>query len=208
MRILRQDAQELVVQESTQWLSYIFFAVCLPLLYRAVVVGQRGFLFTVAFFGLFAVAWLRKTTFVFDAGAQMARWKKRSPFKTSEGSIPFSEITGVGLETCAGSSDGGVTYRLTILKAQGATPLSDTYSSGAERHAAIREEILRFLHLDAPQTPMSGDAPLADEASIRSLLRQGRKIDAITLSRESAKIGLTEAVRRVDEIEERMKAEK
>jgi hypothetical protein len=45
---------------------------------------------------------------------------------------------------------------------------------------------------------------LADEASIRSLPGQGRKMDAITLLRESTKIGLTEAVQRVNEIEERM----
>jgi hypothetical protein len=208
MRILRQNPQELVVQESTEWLSYIFFAVCLPLVYRAVVAVQRGFLFTAAFFLLFAIAWLRKTTVVFDAGAQMARWRKRSPFKTTEGSIPFSAITGVGTETCAGGSNGGITYRLTILTAQGATPLSDTYSGGTKRHAAIREEILRFLKLDTPHSLDSSDAPVADEASLRSLLRQGRKIDAVTLLRESARIGLTEAVQRVNEIEERMKAEK
>jgi len=207
MRILRQNALELVVQESTGWLCFLFVAVALLLLYCAAAKGQWGCFFAAVLFALFGVMWLRKTTFVFDAGAQRACWKKRSPFKTVEGSIPFSEITGVGTETTS-MPKGGVGYRLTLISAQGATPLSDTYSSGAKRHAAIREEILRFLKLDAPRTPFSQEPSPADEASIRSLLAQGRKIDAITLLRESANIGLTEAVRRVDAIEERTKAGK
>jgi len=44
--------------------------------------------------------------------------------------------------------------------------------------------------------------------SIRSLLRQGRKIDAISLMRSGSKISLTEAVERVEEIDKSMKAAK
>jgi ribosomal protein L7/L12 len=45
-----------------------------------------------------------------------------------------------------------------------------------------------------------------DEASIRALLQQGRKVDAIKFVRTNYQLDLTEAVDRVNEIDEKMKA--
>jgi len=48
----------------------------------------------------------------------------------------------------------------------------------------------------------------AHETSIQSLLKQGRKVDAIELVRASQHIGLTEAVNLVNSIDEKMKGAK
>ena len=196
--------------DSAMGMSAFLFLASLPLFYVATRPGKIGALFGACLFLLGAVIWFRKTTFTFDAGEQRVRWQGRKVLKVERGIIPFSEITGIGTETTFGSS-GSNTYRLTILTRSGLVPLAYTYGGNQERYASIREEILRFLHIEVP-APRAGTGQSAsgataiDEASVRSLLSQGRKIDAIALVRRSANTGLTEAVRIVDEIDEKMKA--
>jgi hypothetical protein len=77
----------------------------------------------------------------------------------------------------------------------------------------MREAILAFLNPGAQgassaSTETASGAGLADEASIRSLLRQGRKIDAVTLLRSTERLSLTEAMRRINAIDAAMKAGK
>ena len=72
---------------------------------------------------------------------------------------------------------------------------------------------MRFLHLEAGEgsgadQDGSNAVGAGDLESIRSLLAQGRKIDAISLVRSGSKISLTEAVERVEEIDRNMKAAK
>ena len=210
MRITRHTAQELVLVDSAVGVSAVLFAASLPLFYAATRPGKIGALFGACLFLLGAVVWFRKTTFTFDAGEQRVRWQGRKVLKVESGVIPFSEITGIGTETTFGSS-GSNTYRLTILTRRGLVPLAYTYGGDRERYASIREEILRFLHLEVPAAKAGRDRSMSgavaiDEESVRSLLRQGRKIDAIALVRGSASIELTEAVRIVEGIDEKMKA--
>jgi hypothetical protein len=77
----------------------------------------------------------------------------------------------------------------------------------------MRAEILAFLHPGAQgassaATETASGTGLADEASIRSLLRQGRKIDAVTLLRSTERLSLTAAMQRVNAIDAAMKAGK
>jgi ribosomal protein L7/L12 len=64
---------------------------------------------------------------------------------------------------------------------------------------------LEFLHIENSEASSSS---VGDENSIQSLLKHGRKIDAIQLVRASQEIGLTEAVERVNELDAKMKAAK
>jgi ribosomal protein L7/L12 len=82
-----------------------------------------------------------------------------------------------------------------MVTAQGTIPMSDSYSGGKQSKTEMRERILRFMGKNA------GSVSEADESSIRSLLAQGRKIDAIQLLRSSRNIGLTEAKQQVEAIE-------
>jgi hypothetical protein len=208
MRITRHTAQELVVEDSALGVSAILFVASVPLFYVATRPGKIGALFGACLFLLGAVVWLRKTIFTFDAGEQRVRWRGRKILKIENGVIPFSEITGIGTETTFGSD--GNTYRLTILTRGGVVPLAYTYGGNQKKYLSIREEILRFLHLEVPspeteaRSQPTGTLQI-DEASVRSLLSQGRKIDAISLVRSSTHLALTEAVRLVEQIDEKMR---
>jgi len=69
----------------------------------------------------------------------------------------------------------------------------------------LKAEILQFLHMDIAA---ASTAESADDNSIESLLKQGRKVDAIALVRASQHIGLTEAVDIVNRIDEKLKTAK
>jgi hypothetical protein len=140
---------------------------------------------------------------VFDAGKQQASWWRRRAFKAASGVVPFGEITGIGMESSTAENN-VLTYRLTILTSDKPVPMSDVYAGNRAHYEALKAEISQFLHVDNVEMPAAG----VDENSIRSLLSQGRKVDAIELVRASEHIGLTEAVNRVNEIDEKMKAAK
>ena len=112
----------------------------------------------------------------------------------------------IGMETTSGSH-GELSYRLTILTSDKPVPMSDVYSGNQGHYATIRQEILAFLKLDgaAKSREDVGQTGVDDEASVVSLLKQGRRIDAIQLVRSTQKIGLTEATTRVAQILEKMK---
>jgi ribosomal protein L7/L12 len=75
----------------------------------------------------------------------------------------------------------------------------------AHTYEALKAEISQFLHVDNEEMMTSG---VLNETSIQSLLRQGRKVDAIELVRASQHIGLAEAVNVVNGIDQKMNAPK
>ncbi len=196
MRIVRQTDQELVVRDSMIWLSVFFTLISSPMLYAAIVHGTKGIQYPAGVFLLIALFCLRKTTFVFDARQRIVRWQGLRILKVYSGSMPFSEITGIGTETIPGQR-GQSQYRLTLITPHGSTPLSDGYGGGGRWLEKIRETIVAFLKLDGATVADHSDF----DASIRSLLKQGRKIDAITLVREKENLSLALALQRVEEIE-------
>jgi hypothetical protein len=212
MRITRQTPTELVVEDSLLWVAVLCALVAAPLLYIGIAPGMHGTLAgggLFLFFGLFGV---RKTTFVFDGIERLVRWKDRKLFKVESGKIPFSEITGIGVEAMS-SNDSGAAYRLSILTGHGSVPMAYAYGGGKDRHAGMRAEILAFLNPGArgassASIETASGAGLADEASIRSLLRQGRKIDAVVLLRSAERLSLSEAMRRIHAIDAAMKTGK
>ncbi|MGA3371961.1 MAG: hypothetical protein ABSC48_09390 [Terracidiphilus sp.] len=207
MRIVRQNEQELVVRDSMIWLSVFFALVSLPMIYAALAHGTKGIQYPAGVFLLIALFCLRKKTFVFDARQRIVRWHGIRVLRTYSGSMPFSEITEIGTETMP-SPHGQTLYRLTLITARGSTPISDGYGGGGQWFEKIREAIVAFVKPDAPSVAgaasTAGDSGL--DASIRSLLAQGRKIDAIALARTRENLDLTQAVQRVKEVEEQRKA--
>ena len=84
-------------------------------------------------------------------------------------------------------------------------------SSNSNGYAELRSQILGFIRPGLagapPDTDVNADGIPADlDSSIRSLLNQRRKIDAIELLRSRGRIGLTEAVKRIDAVDKNMKA--
>jgi hypothetical protein len=210
MHVTRKTNQELIVLDSSIWISIFLLCASAFVTYRLVLENNRkGFLLDGVFL-LFILLFWRKEVVVFDAARQQATWTRRRLLNVANGNIPFSEITGIGMETS--SSDGALTYRLTILTAHGTTPMSDSYAGDQQKYENLRQEILTFLKLDFVAAKTSSGSTLAsgigDEASVRSLLQQGRKIDAIKLLRSTQNLGLAEATDRVALIDEQMKSAK
>ena len=203
MHVTRKTNQELVVVDSTIWVSVLLLCVFVPAVYISIVRGERAGLLAAGFLLLCGFAFWRKEVVVFDAGRQRASWWRRRAFKAASGAVPFSEITGIGIESSP--ADRTLVYRLTILTSGQPVPMSDVYRGDKPGCDSVRAQILEFLHLDGEARSSSG---VAHENSIQSLLRQGRKLDAVELVRASEHIGLTEAVNLVNQIDEKMKAAK
>jgi hypothetical protein len=212
MKILRQTPLELVTVDSTIWISMICALASLPLFYVSVVLGRRGVLFGACFFAICAMIGIRKMTFVFDAMQRMVRWKGWKPFKVESGIIPFDEITDIGTEAISGGESGGASYRLTILTPKGAVPMAYAYGGNSQQYESLRKTILSFVNPDHSNTasleaPVPNSNVTENDSSIRSLLMQDRKIDAITLVKTREHLDLTQAVQRVKEVEKKMKVE-
>jgi len=205
MHVTRKTNTELALVDSSIWVSVFLLCAAVPVAYASIAHGKPSGLWVAGFFLLCAFLFWRKEVVVFDAGRQQASWWRRRAFKAASGMVPFSEITGVGMESSAAGQQGTLTYRLTILTSGQPVPMSDVYAGNRPHYEALKTEISEFLHIDNVEMPASG---VKDENSIQSLLRQGRKVDAIELVRVSQKVGLTEAVNLVNEIDAKMKAAK
>jgi len=200
----------MVVEDSSLWLAAVFAVISLLLFYLAIAKEAKGNYFTGGFFLVSAILCLRKTRFVFDATQRMVRWNSLLYLKASSGQIPFDDITGIGLETTMGSDAENPNCRLTVLTRQGPVPLALSYSGGSEHCGSLRQRILLFLQsagvaVALPIAPTGPPDTTDLEPSIRALLAQGRKIDAIGLLRSTTNIGLAEAKTRIDEMEKGMK---
>ena len=207
MQVARKTNQEMVILDSSIWISVFLLCASVFVTYRLILENNKKGLLLVGFFLLFILLFWRKEVVVFDAGRQQATWTRRRLFNVATGTIPFSEITGIGMEATA--ADRALTYRLAILTAQGSTPMSDSYAGGQQKYEKLRQEILDFLKLDpgvAPSDSLSNG--INDEASVRALLKQGRKMDAIQLVRLTQKLSLVEATDRVMAIHQQMNTAK
>jgi hypothetical protein len=209
MRIVRQNDSEIVVRDSTLWVFAVCAGAALFASSFAFSHGDKRALIAAACILLFALAWLRRSTFVFDAATQSIRWTRFRLGKNVTGTIPFAEVRDICVESTS-SGSANVICRLSIQTATGTTPMADAYSASPQYAATLRNSLLAFLRPSTGTTVApSVTNPDADRAhqldnSIRSLLSQGRKIDAILLVQQSDHLDLTEATFRVNQIASKM----
>jgi len=205
MRIVRQTPQELVVVDSSRWVSAICAAATLFIVYTAIARHQPKNLFAAAFFLLFTLLFDLRKTFTFDRMQRVVRWKGRTILKGESGEIPFDDITSIDAQITT-TSDKAVTipvYRLAISTSKSTIPMAYNYRGVHDGYSALRKQILEFMNpgSQSVSATMGGAAAESEEASLRSLLRQGRKIDAIALLRSTEKIVLPDAIKRIEAIE-------
>lgn len=198
MKLKRETPMELVVVESSEWLSYLFLCVAAGLFYGVGLHGRehtwKAFIPAAVFIAI-AAAFFMRTQVTFDNARRQARWIRRRLFWVKSRAIAFDDITGVGMESTTGQNNQQI-YRLTLLTSNGSVPMSDIYSGGIQSYEKLREKILQFLNLEAGKT----DGTL-DESAIRSLLAQGRKTDAIQLLSTSKHVGLAAATKMIETVE-------
>jgi len=208
MKITRQTETELVAVDSCLWLAGVLLAVALILVYPALFQGQPKLFLTAGVFILFSLLWLRKSTFTFDGAQRMVRYRVLRYLKTSSGSLPFEKVAGIEIETSS-APHGGTIYRLAIATPQGPIAMADAYGGSHDHYETMRQTIQKFVMgdvLSAAAKEAAITAPGAREASVRALLAQGRKIDAIQMLRNDQDLDLTEATLRADAIEKEMAA--
>ena len=205
MHVARKTNQELVIVDSLIWLSLPLLCLSAIPAYQLVTRGERGPFFGLCLLLLFAFVSWRKEEVTFDAARQEVRWHRRRAFKAADGTVPLAAIKGISIDSQSSGSGGTLTYRLTILTTGSPVPMSDVYAGNWTRYDRLRSQILEFLHIETNEESSPG---LADEDAIRSLLMQGRKIDAIQRLRSCQKISLAEATDRVNSIGEKLKTTK
>jgi len=149
MHILRKTNQDLVIVDSSIWVSISLSCVALLFLYRTIVI-QAGFVYylVVSFIVLFAFLFWRKEVVTFDSGRQQAMWNRQRLFRSASGTIPFNDIAGIGLETRSAKNN-VLVYRLVILTAHGSVPMSDNFAGNLQNCENVKREILEFLKLDS-----------------------------------------------------------
>lgn len=206
MHIARQTPQELVVVDGTRWVSAICAAGALFAVYRTISQHYPKGLILAAVFAIFAMIFDLRKTFIFDSRQRVVRWKGRTILKAESGEIPFDQITNIDTETTTTSSRGGGTimlYRLAINAAGTTIPMAYNYRGIKDGYAALRGQILEFVRPGSQSAAalMGVAAGESLESSLRTLLRQGRKMDAVELARSTLNMSLTEAMKRIGEIE-------
>jgi hypothetical protein len=207
MHVTRKTNQELVILDSSIWISVSLLCVSLFVAYRVMLQHNPRSLLPGGLFLIFVLLFWRKEVVVFDAAAQKVTWTRRRLFKVATGTIPFSDISGVGMETSTAKNN-VLVYRLAILTTQGSVPMADNYAGDQMKYEKLRKEILEFLKLDPNASRNSSDSTsgdrIDDDASVRALLRQGRRIDAIQLVRATQNLSLTEAHDRVTALQKQL----
>jgi len=203
MTVQRNTETELIVRNSTLWLSAVFGVLGLIALAASFSVGDKRLARPALVMAGCAVVCLSKYTFVFDPAQRIVRWRTLRFGRRRTGSMPFDEVKDVVLESEAGKSR--PTYRLALLTVNGSIPLSSGYGDTSARCLALQSKIRQLLR---PGQPAAATAPAASiaahlDSSIRTLVAQGRKIDAIKLL-TSMGINLPDAKQRTDEIENQM----
>jgi hypothetical protein len=200
----------LIVEDSEMWMAIPFAVAALIALVVTIVTANLIGLAGVVLFLLFAIPPARKTTFVFDARRRVVRWKRRKLFKIETGRIPFDDINEIDTEAIFG--DKATAYRLKIITPQGFIPMAYTFGAGGKHYEQLRETIMDVVRSVPPPVTSAEPGAKSDEApanldpSIRLLLIQGRKVDAVSLLCSTHNLSLTQATEQIDEIDRKMKA--
>lgn len=199
MHIVRRTPTELVLKDSSLWISIPFLIGALVFAVVTMMEARPKGMLGVGFMLLFAAVSANKIVFTFDGRERVVRWRGRKLFKVDAGEMPFDDIGGVGTETTR-TPRGGTAYRLVLKTMHGARPLAYAYS-GAGNFEQMRAAILAFV--DAEKAP---DPARAGEETVRALVRQGRRTEAIELLRSAEQLDLAEATERVEAMERRESA--
>lgn len=209
MRVTRETPTELVVSDSSLWMSIICGAAALLLAYFGLMKAKPSMFLVAGLFAVFAAITVRGTTFAFDGIQRLVHWKSYWLFRAKSGTVRLEEISDVTVE--AMSTDKNATmFRLVLQTANGPLPMANMYTSSRDGYAHLRQQILAFLRPGLQSLPVDFEENgISSElaSSILALLRQGRRIDAVTLLRSRERISLTEAKKRIDAFDARCKTQ-
>lgn len=191
--------------DDSRWVSAICAALAVFAAYRTFSHPQLKELIAIALLVLFALIFDLHKTFTFDNVQRVVRWKGRTILKAESGVIRFDDITNIDTETTTTSNKAATItlYRLAINAAGTTIPMAYNYRGVRDGYAALRSQILEFIRPGSQRAAARPQGAAAEslESSLRALLRQNRKMDAVELLRTTEDMSLTEAMNRIDAIE-------
>jgi hypothetical protein len=107
--------------------------------------------------------------------------------------LAFADITDVRVEIGPSPGDSAdISCRLSLVAASAVVPLAASYEPDQARYNAMREAVLEVVFEDR-RKPAALDP-------VRTLVKQGRIIDAVAILRMREGLDLTTASARVDEL--------
>jgi hypothetical protein len=214
MHIKSETPEKLVVVDGTLWMSIPFAFGFVYMLYKYLVsettqpaghhTGNHWNILAPIIMGLFMWASAQHTRFVFNARRRTVEWHRMKNFFFSSGTIPFDDVTDISIGTTT-TDKGGKVHWLSVVTKQGECSMSNGYS-GFGNFEKMRQRILEFVMGKAAAQAAAAERPDELTSSLRALVAQGRKIEAIELLRTSEGGGLAEAKARIDALQAEMKA--
>jgi hypothetical protein len=211
MKITRQTDSEIVVADSSLAanvvlgiLFLVLFALGLALRWYIIACISAPAL-------LLTVFRLRHSTVVLNAATHSIHWTRLHITRKETGSLEFPDVQDVVLVS-RHPAHPARQFRLSVRTATADLPVSIGYSVRKDQAATIRATLLDFIRASAAPKPASAASAANTDAirtqqlndSICSLLRQGRKVDAILLVQQSDHLDLAEATFRVNQVASRM----
>jgi len=131
----------------------------------------------------FALFFFRRDSNTFDGAARCLTWSKWSPLGRTGGTVAYDDIQNVTVETMSGM-DSTSTARVVIHTVADKIPLTVHYSASLDSWEPVATRIRQLVGLNT--------ADLTDD-SLRALVAEGRKIDAIRQLREKSGMSLADA---------------
>jgi hypothetical protein len=203
MDLHSEPGDKLVVTSSSfffDWLLLLGAALCTVPTIRGALHGSFNLhestpLIGTAFFLLGLLVTFERSRFEFDPALSCVRWSHTRTFARESGTIPFTRVQSVILQTSLGSSAVNPSYRVALITDRGELPLTTAYMAGfSKEYEAIASRIRTVLSM----SPSASDIVLD---SVRASLDRGRRLDAVHLLRHHNGLSLNEAVRFVKQLQ-------
>ena len=195
------DGALLLTYDSSRWTMWLIGATVLMLVTAVYdyFIGARGderligLLGGATTTGLIALVMLEQCRFRLDPISRLIEWEQRWGFRRRAGVVPFSEITHVSVDVPIG--DTGIPSRRVVLHLANGTLLPITVGYKPDVDGAIERAAETIRVVLGHRAPTTAD-------SVRVLVQQGRRIDAVKLLVEKENLTLAEAKQRIDRLRE------
>ncbi len=140
----------------------------------------------------------KRIAFSFDLRLRQLTWSRRGLLTGTQGTLSFSRISSVNLETTMDSENKGQLYRVTLTTNESVLPLTMAYTDGEAGHQAIRNAIAQALGIQIQSAVRDTDVSVAGldlkaDVAIRAMIARGEIIQAIKEVRALHNCGLAEA---------------
>lgn len=191
-KINKDDKNELIIEVTSRFEKWVGYGALLFLGFPIVqfFLGKRlneerlmGFIGGAVVCGLVYLVAYEEALFTFDSRTRLLKWRRKRSLSTKQGTLPFSRINQVVLQSAIGNKKHSPKHRVALLTGEGELPVSIAYEHH-EMNQKIAERIRSRLGLSPEELVMD---------SVKALVEQGHPVGAVQLLQEKQGLSLTEA---------------